>query len=211
MAQRTKLDVPAVPGFELPAAEPGFHAPRELRVHGKPVLGTEIKVKGYVTWIYDCPTALASTNPTMTRAQILVAIDKDPTVCERAKFYLGDAKGAARDASIWIVDVPRPPNKLERQRLPKAELAAWPAVLRLAVGDHVVVTGTWAMQSPHAERNTDGCSSTRRSSTRCQPPPPPRRRLRRSTHRRSPRSRSSPRCRCGGRSTTRSATRRSIS
>jgi tetratricopeptide (TPR) repeat protein len=156
VAQRVKLDVPAVPGFELPAVEPGFHTPRELRVHGKPVLGTEIKVKGYVTWIYDCPTALASTNPTMTRAQILVAIDKDPTVCERAKFYLGDAKGAARDASIWIIDVPRPPNKLERQRLPKAELAAWPAVPRLAIGDHVVVTGTWAMQSPHSERNTDG-------------------------------------------------------
>jgi tetratricopeptide (TPR) repeat protein len=151
-----KLEVPAVPGFELPAGEPGFHGPRELRVHGTPVLGTEIKVKGYITWIYDCAAALASTNATATRAQILIAIDKDPTLCERAKFYLGDAKATPRDTSMWVVDVPRPPTRLERQRLPKAELQAWPAVPRLAVGDYVVVTGTWALTSPHAERNTDG-------------------------------------------------------
>ena len=151
-----KVDVPAVPGFELPATEPGFHGPRELRVRGKPVLGTEIKVKGYVTWIYDCPATLASRNPKMTRAQILRAIDKDPTLCERPKFYLGDAKTTPREASIWIVDVPRPPTKTERKRLPKNELKAWPAVPKLAVGDYVAVTGTWAIHSPHAEHNTDG-------------------------------------------------------
>jgi tetratricopeptide (TPR) repeat protein len=151
-----KVDVPAVPAFELPAAEPGFHGPRELRAHGKPVLGSEIKVKGYVTWIYDCAAALASSNPEVTRAQLLVAIDKDPTLCERPKFYLGDAKGTSRDTSIWVVDVPRPPTKTERQRLPKRELKAWPAVPRVATGDYVVVTGTWSLESPHAERNTDG-------------------------------------------------------
>ena len=151
-----KVDVPAVPDFALPTTEPGFHGPRELRVHGKPVLGTEIKVKGYITWIYDCPAALASGNPKATRAQILATIDNDPTLCERPKFYLGDARTTPRDASIWVVDVPRPPHKLERQRLPKDELKAWPAVPKLAVGDYVVVTGTWAIQSPHAENNTDG-------------------------------------------------------
>jgi tetratricopeptide (TPR) repeat protein len=151
-----KVDVPAIPGFELPATEPGFHGPRELRVHGKPVLGIEIKVKGYITWIYDCAAALAKGNPKATRAQIQKAIDDDPTRCERAKFYLGDTKATPRDTSIWVVDVPRPPNKLERQRLPKDELKAWPAVPKLAVGDYVVVTGTWAIQSPHAEINSDG-------------------------------------------------------
>jgi tetratricopeptide (TPR) repeat protein len=151
-----KVEVPPVPGFELPAGEPGFHAPRELRVHGKAALGTEIKVKGYVTWIYDCATALASTNAAATRAQILVAIDKDPTLCERAKFYLGDTKTTSRDTAMWVVDAPRPPNKVERQKLPKAELQAWPAVPKLAVGDYVVVTGTWALGSPHGEHNTDG-------------------------------------------------------
>lgn len=150
------VDVPAIPAFELPATEPGFHSPRELRVHGKPVLGTEIKVKGYITWIYDCAAVLASANPKATRAQILVAINSDPTLCERPKFYLGDARDTSRDASIWVVDVPRPPTKPERERLPKDQLKAWPLVPRLATGDYVVVTGTWAVQSPHAEHNSDG-------------------------------------------------------
>ena len=156
VAPHGKLDLPAVPGFELAPAEPGFHAPRELRVRGKRLLGTELKVKGYVTWIYDCPAALAAGNPKATRAQILVAIDKDPTLCERPKLYLGDSKTTPRDVALWVVDVPRPPNKLERVHLPKAELAAWPAVPRVAVGDYVVVTGTWEIRSPHGEHNTDG-------------------------------------------------------
>ena len=156
VAQGAPVVLPAIPAFDLPAAEPGFHGPRELRVRGKRLLGTEIQVKGYITWIYDCPAALARTNPAATRAQILLSIDKDPTLCERPKFYLGDAKTTPRDASIWVVDVPRAPNRLERQRLSKDELAAWPAAPRLAVGDYVVVTGTWGIYSPHSEHNTDG-------------------------------------------------------
>jgi len=156
LSKGAKLELPAIPGFELPAMEPGFHTPRELRVHGKPVLGTEIKVKGYITWIYDCAAQVASANPQATRAQIQVAIASDPTLCERPKFYLGDAKATSRDASIWVVDVPRPPTKQERDRLSKDELKAWPAVPRLAVGDRVVVTGTWGIQSPHNEHNTEG-------------------------------------------------------
>jgi tetratricopeptide (TPR) repeat protein len=151
-----KVDVPAVPAFDLPATEPGFHGPRELRVHGKLALGTELKVRGYVTWSYDCAAALAAGNPKATRAQILVSIDNNPALCEYPKFYLGDAKDTARDSSIWVVDVPRAPNKLERQRLPKDQLAAWPAVPKIAVGDYVIVTGTWAMQSPRGEHNSDG-------------------------------------------------------
>jgi tetratricopeptide (TPR) repeat protein len=134
------VDPPAVPSFELPASEPGFQTPRELLVRGKRSLGTEVKVKGYVTWIYDCLTSVASANPKATRAQIQAAIDKDPT----------------RDASIWVVEVPRPPNKLERQRLPKEELKAWPAVPKIAIGDHVVITGTWAVESGRGEHNSDG-------------------------------------------------------
>jgi len=151
-----KVDVPPVPDFELPATEPGFHGPRELRVHGKTALDTEIKVKGYVTWIYDCAAVLASRNPKMTRAQLLAAIDKDTPLCESPKLALGDAKGTSRDASILVVDVPRPPTKAERKRMSKDELKALPAVPKLAVGDYVVITGTWALASPHAERNTKG-------------------------------------------------------
>src|ERR1051325_2160072 len=52
------IPTPVIPTFELPVLEPGFHAPRELRVRGKPLLGSEIKVRGYVTALYDCTEAL---------------------------------------------------------------------------------------------------------------------------------------------------------
>jgi tetratricopeptide (TPR) repeat protein len=152
-----KVEVPPVPAFDLPASEPGFHGPRELRVHGKPVLGTEIKVKGYITWIYNYAAALAATNPKATRAQILRSIDKDPTLCDRPKFYLGDARATPRDASIWVVDVPRPATKAERGNRKPSELKGWwPEVPKLALGEYVIVTGTWALSSPHDEHNTGG-------------------------------------------------------
>lgn len=156
IARPAKVDLPAIPSFDLPATEPGFHGPRELRVHGKAALGTEIKVKGYVTWVYDCAAALAAINPKASRAQILASIDTNPALCEHPKLYLGDARDTARDASIWVVDVPRPPSKAERDHLPKDQLKAWPAVPRVAVGDYVAITGTWTVASPHGELNSDG-------------------------------------------------------
>jgi tetratricopeptide (TPR) repeat protein len=147
-----RIAPPAVPAFELPAVEPGFHGPRELRVHGRALLGAEIKVIGYVTWIYDCAAALAAGNPRATRAQILASIDKDPALCDQPRFTLGDRKDTARDASISVVDVPRAPTTAERRR----PATGAPAAPKLAVGDHVTVTGTWATQSPHNERNTGG-------------------------------------------------------
>jgi tetratricopeptide (TPR) repeat protein len=150
-----KVEVPAVPGFELPAAEAGFHGPRELRVRGRSLLGTEIKVRGYVTAIYDCAAELTGANPRATRAQIAAAIEKDPSLCERPMFFLGDARSTSRDASIWVVDVPQPPSKAAHDGRPKDQPKV-PAVPRLAVGDYVVVTGTWAIQSPYAAHNSDG-------------------------------------------------------
>ena len=55
-----------------------------------------------------------------------LAIEEDPTKCERPKFYLGDAKDTPPEKSIWVVEIPRPYNKLEKERLPKEEIAAWP-------------------------------------------------------------------------------------
>jgi tetratricopeptide (TPR) repeat protein len=131
-----KIEPPAVPTFELPAVEPGFHGARELHVRGAALLGTELKVQGFVTAIYDCAAELAVINPSATRAQIRASIAKDPSLCGSPKLYLGDAKDTPRDASIWVVDVP--------------------ASAKVARGDFVAVTGAWATQSPHNERNADG-------------------------------------------------------
>jgi tetratricopeptide (TPR) repeat protein len=156
VSRSSVIDMPAIPEFRLAAAEPGFHTPRELQVRGAPLLGTEIKVKGYVTWIYSCRAALAAANPRLAPSAILRAIDEDPALCEQPKIYLGDTRDTPRSASIWVVDMPRSPNQLERKMLSKDELRAWPEPPSVAVGDYVVVTGTWALRSPHAEHHSDG-------------------------------------------------------
>jgi tetratricopeptide (TPR) repeat protein len=155
--ETARVDLPAIPAFALPGIEPGFHGPRELHVQGRHLLGTEIKVKGYITSIYDCAGQLASLHPEATPQKIATAIQKDPTLCERAKFLLGDARDTGRDASIRVVDVPRPARRAERGRLRQSDLKGlWPDVPRIAVGDYVMITGTWALVSPHAEHSTDG-------------------------------------------------------
>jgi hypothetical protein len=150
-----KLDLPGVPAFDLPAPSgDGTHAVKEMRVKGKKFLDQEVVIKGYVTWAYDCPTAIRTGD--MTDQDVAKLIEDDPQKCERAKFYLGDAKDTPPEKSLWVVDVPRPPNKKEIERLPKEEIAAWPAVPPYAVGDEMVVTGEWRLASPHSERNSDG-------------------------------------------------------
>jgi hypothetical protein len=150
-----KLDLPGVPAFDLPQPNSdGSKSVKELRVKGKKFLDQEVTVKGYVTWAYDCPTAIRTEN--MSDADVQKVIDEDPTKCERPKFYLGDEPSTAPEKSLWVVDVPRPPNKLEKERLPKEEIQNWPAVPPYKVGDEMVVTGTFALSSPHSERNSDG-------------------------------------------------------
>ena len=162
-----KLNLPALPAFDLPAANAdGSRSIKEMRVKGRKLLDTEITVKGIVTWAYDCPTAVRE--PGMDDKTVQKIIDEDPTKCERAKFYLGDAADTPAEKSMWVVDVPRPFNKLEIERLPKEELKNPPpdrcdpkkdkgaTCPVYKVGDQVEVTGMWKMSSPHSERNSDG-------------------------------------------------------
>src|SRR5262249_41311737 len=108
---------PPVPVFAVPAPTGLTHDVRELRIHRRAFLATEISVGGYVTWIYDC--VVDNLKPGKTRAQVQKAIDDDPTICERPKFHLGAAKDTRDDVTLWVVDVPRPANKLELRNLSK--------------------------------------------------------------------------------------------
>ena len=162
-----KVDLPAVPAFDLPPAPTdGSHTVKELRVKGKKLFDTEITVHGFVTFAYDCPTAVRK--PDETDAELKKRLDEDPTLCERPKFYIGDAKDTPPEKSLWVVDVPRPYNKLEMERIQKRDrnqpdrcepnekdpkkMICPP----YAVGDEVTVTGDFKMSSPHSERNSDG-------------------------------------------------------
>jgi hypothetical protein len=161
-----KLDLPAVPAFDLPpAAADGSHTIKELRVRGKKLLDTPITVHGFITWAYDCPTAIRK--PDESDKDLQKRIDEDPTLCERPKFYIGDTKDTPAEKSLWVVDVPRPYNKLELKRIKKrdrtdpdkCEPNAKPEESicpPYAVGDEVEVTGDFKLSSPHSERNSDG-------------------------------------------------------
>jgi hypothetical protein len=165
----TKVNLPPVPGFELPPPGPdGSKSVKELRVRGKKLLDTDVTVKGVVTWVYDCKTALRQ--PGMTDKDVEKLMYEDQTKCERAKFYIGDAADTPANKSIWVVDVPRPFTKIELERMKPAaqkdELAN-PQSRRCdikkkddcpvyEVGDQVEVTGSWKVASPHGDSNSDG-------------------------------------------------------
>ncbi|HEY1556386.1 MAG TPA: hypothetical protein VGF94_16240 [Kofleriaceae bacterium] len=164
-----KPDLPAVPGFEMPAAPAdGSHTVKELRVKGKKLLDTDITVHGYITWAYDCLTAVRKADE--KEADAKKRIEDDPTLCERAKFYIGDDKTTPPEKSLWVVDVPRPYNKLEIKNMEKKDRHPWvdnkcepnehDPKLQIcppyAVGDEVQLTGSFKTSSPHSERNSDG-------------------------------------------------------
>jgi hypothetical protein len=162
-----KLDLPAVPAFELPAtAADGSRSVKELRVRGKKLLDTRVTVRGFVTWAYDCKTALRK--PDESDKDLQARIDEDPTLCERAKFYIGDTKDTPPEKSLWVVDVPRPYNALEVKRIKKKDRIdpdrcepdekdkSKSICPPYDVGDEVVVTGDFKTSSPHSERNSDG-------------------------------------------------------
>lgn len=155
--QKTKIQVtvPAVPAFEVPPVNPdGSHSVKELRVLGRKYLKSEIMVHGIIVWKYDCATAVAQAGE--TPEAVAKRIETDPTICRKPAFYIGDTADTPVEKATWIVEVPRPPTAAEKKNLPKEEIKAWPAVPPYAVGDEVVVTGTWSVGSPHGENNTDG-------------------------------------------------------
>ena len=149
-----KVELPAVPDFAIAGSTGDVHDAKELRVNGQSLLGTDLKVRGYIIWIYDCITDVR--RPGESKAATQKRIDDDPTLCQRPKFYLGSQRTTPLEQGLWVVDVPRPPNKLEKERLPEEQLASWPKVPRLRVGDYVTLTGHFDIASPHKERNSDG-------------------------------------------------------
>lgn len=161
-----KVDLPAVPAFDVPAPVNDMHSPRELRVKGRKLLDKgEITVKGVITWAYDCPTAIRKEGE--KEEDVQKRIDDDPTLCDRPRFYIGDDASTPAEKSLWVVDVPRPYNKLEIKNMKKQDRTD-PNKCEpnedpkknicppYKVGDQVEVTGEFKLSSPHSDRNSDG-------------------------------------------------------
>jgi len=171
-----KLDLPAVPDFVIPQPNPdGTHSVAEMRLRGNKFLDTEVKVKGNVVWIYDCATAIRT--PEMTDKELAKTLEDQPEKCIPPHFYVGDKADTPPDRGIWVVDVPRPLRK-DDKNLPepmRREMEArWKALPSFKLGDEVVVTGKWAQESERRFRNSDGllvykndCTPT--PAVQCQP------------------------------------------
>jgi tetratricopeptide (TPR) repeat protein len=163
-----KVDVPAVPVFELPPPYgDGSRSVKEVRVAGKKLLETELSVTGVVTWVYDCVDANRS--PGRTEAETRKMIEDDQTLCERPKFYVGDTIDTPPEHSLWVVEVPRPYTPMELKReFKKKESRDHPRRCDpegkpadsicppRKIGDKVVVTGKLALRSGSGEANSDG-------------------------------------------------------
>ncbi|HET6611541.1 MAG TPA: hypothetical protein VFG83_06120 [Kofleriaceae bacterium] len=150
-----KLDLPAVPKFEAPSPNPdGTHPVREMRLRGDKFLDTEVTIKGYVVWVYDCAQAIRT--PDMTDKALAKQLAEHPEECEVPNFYLGDTADAKPEKGAWVVEVPRPPRADEKKVLSREELRNWPEVPKFALGDEITVTGTWALKSPHGATKSEG-------------------------------------------------------
>lgn len=150
-----KLTLPTPPAFDMPEPHPdGTHSVREMRLKSRKLLDTEVQVKGFVTWAYDCVRELQGQDE--SEAEVRKKVEADPTICQRPHFYLGDTPDTPGEKSIWVMDVPRKLRADERQRLSRAERAALPNVPDFEPGDEVIVTGTWATQSPTGSTNSEG-------------------------------------------------------
>src|SRR5690606_21353991 len=153
-----KLDLPAVPDFVMPQPNPdGTHPVQEMRLKGNKFLATEVQVKGYVVWIYDCATAIRT--PEMTDKEVAKILEDEPERCVRPHFTIADKADTPPDRGVWVVDVPRPlrkDDKLLGKEIVAQMEAEWKALPPFKVGDEVVVTGTWALTSPKGFKHSDG-------------------------------------------------------
>jgi hypothetical protein len=131
---RLAVALPPVPSFELPSVPEGFRSIKELRVSGARLFGTQVKVNGVVSWIYDCVTAVGIAGE--KKAAVEKRIKKDPTLCEKPHFHVGASRDATEPNVVWVVDVPKG--------------------TKVAVGDRVIVAGAWDQTSPGGFRRADG-------------------------------------------------------
>ncbi|MCG8416428.1 MAG: hypothetical protein MJE77_00630 [Proteobacteria bacterium] len=150
-----KLDLPKVPDFDMPSPHPdGTHTVREMRLKGRKLFNTEQRIRGFVTWQYDCVAALRT--PELTSKQVKRMIANDPSRCVVPHFYLGDGADTPAEKSLWVVEVPRKLRKDELRLLTRRERRKLPSVPVLNLGDEVVVIGTWDKLSPRGFANSDG-------------------------------------------------------
>ena len=149
------LVLPEVPEFQMPSAHPdGTHSVREMRLKGRKLFNTEQKIRGYITWIYDCVAALHT--PELDEKKVQKMIIDDPSRCTRPHFYIGDSADTPPEKSLWVVEVPRKLRPDEIRNMSRQDRRNLPKVPSFHLGDEVTITGTWDRSSPAGFANSEG-------------------------------------------------------
>lgn len=148
------LALPAVPEFTVTPMIGDAHSVQEMLVLGAPHIGREIKIRGYITWIYDCGKAIRT--PNMSKRELKKILATEPERCTRPHFLLGASKQAKDEESLEVVEVPRKLRPDERKALGQEYIDSLPPIPVLKLGSEVIVTGTWNTSSPKGFHNSDG-------------------------------------------------------
>lgn len=171
-----KLDMPPVPEFVVPTANAdGSHPVPELRLQGKSLLDTEIRLKGKVVWIYDCGTTIRTTD--MSDADLAVMLHDHPEKCNPRHFIVAESGESPVERGVQVVEYPRPLREDELRNLEPEDIALKEAALAalpvFKVGDEVMVTGKWQLRSPKGFQNSDGLLTYGSMENLTAPAPPP--------------------------------------
>ncbi len=154
-----KLDLPAVPAFDIPKSNAdGSHPVNEMRLNGKTFLDTEVRIEGVVLWIYDCGKAIKTLE--MTDKEVEEILEKHPERCVRPHFLIGESATSKVERGVEIVEYPRAMRKDEEGMFGEEEEAkriqAFADLPEFKEGDTVVVTGTWKLLTQGGFQNSEG-------------------------------------------------------
>lgn len=138
-----KVNLPPSPSFDQ-GNVPERYPSGEVSVHGlrKKVsryLDKDVRVKGYLVAVYECPAELKACNDTKNKKKATTAVAALPggcRPCDQPHFFVGDAPDTKLKRALLVADYPVKDWETGR-----------PKPLAAKAGDQVVVTGTFAINS----------------------------------------------------------------
>jgi hypothetical protein len=152
------LDLPPVPAFDVPAPQGTTHSPRELRLVGQKLLGTDLEVKGFVTYKYNCLTDGGMKGPVggleadqKTRENLIATVPNE--WCYKPHMILNDTADGNPKVGLLVTfdEFDHIFKKLRDKpvkKLTKEEEAAKAQVDAYAVGQELTLSGKFTQQSP---------------------------------------------------------------
>jgi hypothetical protein len=131
-----KVNLPQAPSFEKEHAPERYtdssYSVYGLRKNSKTTLGQDVRVKGYMLEVYECPPC-----PKGTKC-------KD---CDKPHLFLSDRANGPKDEALMVTDLPKEDPKAPKKRDKKAAYD---------VGQQYFFNGTFAKSSGSGFSNSDG-------------------------------------------------------